>query len=87
MVPALCGQCTSSSAKTPEEIKTFFDTYEEFIYNIVVEFNGSISAEHGIGLDRRKYLKLCRSEAELAIYRGIKNVMDPKGLLNPGKVL
>ncbi len=47
---------------------------------------GSISAEHGIGLVKRAYLGSTRSEAEIALMRGVKQVFDPKGLLNPGKV-
>lgn len=47
---------------------------------------GSISAEHGIGLVKKPYLGSTRSEAEIALMRGVKQVFDPKGLLNPGKV-
>ena len=47
---------------------------------------GSISAEHGIGLVKRPYLASTRSEAEIAIMRGIKRVLDPNGLMNPGKL-
>jgi FAD/FMN-containing dehydrogenase len=49
-------------------------------------FGGSISAEHGIGLVKKKYLSGTRSEAEVAIMRGIKHVLDPHGIMNPGKV-
>jgi len=47
---------------------------------------GSISAEHGIGLVKKPYLASTRSEAEIAIMRGIKRVLDPNGLMNPGKL-
>jgi FAD/FMN-containing dehydrogenase len=47
---------------------------------------GSISAEHGIGLVKRNYLGSTRSEAEIALMRGVRQVFDPKGLLNPGKL-
>ena len=49
-------------------------------------FGGSISAEHGIGLVKKKYLAGTRSAAEIAAMRGIKAVLDPHGVLNPGKV-
>ncbi len=47
---------------------------------------GSISAEHGIGLVKKPYLGATRSEAEIAAMRGIKAVLDPDGIMNPGKV-
>ena len=47
---------------------------------------GSISAEHGIGLVKKPYLSSTRSEAEIALMRGIKAALDPAGIMNPGKV-
>ena len=47
---------------------------------------GSISAEHGIGLVKKPYLRQTRSDAEIAAMRGIKAVFDPDGIMNPGKV-
>ncbi|RUL62451.1 FAD-binding oxidoreductase [Dyella dinghuensis] len=47
---------------------------------------GSISAEHGIGLVKRAYLESTRSPAEIALMRGIRQVFDPLGILNPGKL-
>jgi len=47
---------------------------------------GSISAEHGIGLVKRPYLSSTRSAAEIAAMRGIKAVLDPNGIMNPGKL-
>ena len=47
---------------------------------------GSISAEHGIGLVKKPYLSSTRSDAEIAIMRGIKRALDPDGLMNPGKL-
>jgi FAD/FMN-containing dehydrogenase len=47
---------------------------------------GSISAEHGIGLVKRAYLGSTRSEAEVALMRGVRQAFDPKGVLNPGKL-
>lgn len=47
---------------------------------------GSISAEHGIGLVKRAYLESTRSPAEIALMRGVRQVFDPKGILNPGKL-
>ncbi|MEO6517825.1 MAG: FAD-binding oxidoreductase [Pseudoxanthomonas sp.] len=47
---------------------------------------GSISAEHGIGLVKKGYLESTRSAVEIEVMRGIKRVLDPKGILNPGKL-
>ena len=47
---------------------------------------GSISAEHGIGLVKKGYLESTRSAAEIEVMRGVKRVLDPSGLLNPGKL-
>jgi FAD/FMN-containing dehydrogenase len=47
---------------------------------------GSISAEHGIGLVKQGYLGSTRSAAEIEVMRGIKRVLDPNGLMNPGKL-
>ena len=47
---------------------------------------GSISAEHGIGLVKKVYLESTRSAAEIEVMRGIKRVLDPVGILNPGKL-
>ncbi len=52
----------------------------------LARFGGSISAEHGIGLVKKKYLAETHSEAEVAIMRGIKRVLDPHGIMNPGKL-
>ena len=59
---------------------------EEMVYRPLAAFGGSVSAEHGIGLEKRAYLPLSRSAAEIAVMRTIKNALDPKGILNPGKV-
>ena len=60
---------------------------DECVYAMVRSFGGSISAEHGIGLNKKKYLHYSRSEAEMALMRHIKLALDPKNILNPGKVI
>ena len=57
------------------------------VHDAVVAHGGSISAEHGIGTMKRPYLHLSRSPAELALMRSLKQALDPKGILNPGKVI
>ncbi|MBT4888724.1 MAG: FAD-binding oxidoreductase [Rhodospirillales bacterium] len=56
------------------------------VYELLKDYGGSISAEHGIGLEKKQWLGISRSEAEMNIMRGIKKTLDPKGILNPGKL-
>ena len=56
------------------------------IFTLVKKYRGSISAEHGIGLLKKDYLGYSRSPEELTIMRSIKKVLDPLGIMNPGKV-
>lgn len=57
------------------------------IYDVVNAFEGSISAEHGIGQSKREALRKYRSEEEIAVMKSIKAALDPANILNPGKVL
>jgi FAD/FMN-containing dehydrogenase len=59
---------------------------ERCVYEPLRTIEGSISAEHGIGLERKAYLEISRSPAELAAMRAIKLALDPGRILNPGKV-
>jgi FAD/FMN-containing dehydrogenase len=60
---------------------------EEMVYAGLQPVGGTVSAEHGIGLEKQPWLPLSRSEAELALMRRLKDALDPKGILNPGRVL
>jgi FAD/FMN-containing dehydrogenase len=57
------------------------------IFELVRLRNGSISAEHGVGLLKREFLGFTRSEAELAVMRALKKILDPHQIMNPGKLL
>lgn len=59
---------------------------DKLVFATVQKFNGSISAEHGVGLTKRDYLQFTRSSAEIDIMRAIKKVLDPDGIMNPGKI-
>ena len=56
---------------------------ERAVLEAVVAAGGSISAEHGIGTAKARYLHLCRSPAEIRAFRAIKAALDPYGILNP----
>lgn len=58
----------------------------KWVFEIVEKYNGSISAEHGVGMTKRDYLQYSRSEAEIACMKAIKAVFDPNGIMNPGKI-
>jgi len=57
------------------------------IFDLVRSHQGSISAEHGIGLLKRDFLGHSRSDLEIALMHQLKKVLDPKNLLNPGKII
>ena len=57
------------------------------VYGPLKGINGSVSAEHGIGVHKKQYLPLCRSEAEIALMKTLKRSLDPKNILNRGKIL
>ncbi len=60
---------------------------DEDVYQPLQPIGGSISAEHGIGTEKRHHLPISRSTEEIALMRALKQSLDPKNILNPGKVL
>lgn len=56
------------------------------IFQFVVEKGGTISAEHGIGLVQKNYIPIVFSTETIHLMKSIKNIFDPKGILNPGKI-
>ena len=70
--------------------ETFFDAWEQFnriTHDIVQEFNGSIAAEHGIGLMKRDELQYYSDPVVFELMHKIKTALDPHDHLNPGKVI
>ncbi len=57
------------------------------LFSEVIRLGGTLSGEHGIGYVQRRYMDLAFDEAQRKLMHSIKNVFDPKGILNPGKVL
>lgn len=65
-----------------EDVETIYS----IVYPICAEFNGTISAEHGIGIQKKEKLKLSRSEIEIELMKTLKRTMDPNNILNPGRI-
>ncbi len=63
------------------------DRVDEVVFRLVAELGGSISAEHGIGTAKKRWLSLSRTPAELALFRSLKQALDPSGVLNPNALL
>lgn len=59
---------------------------DEIMFAMIEKFQGSVSAEHGVGLTKKPYLSHTRSAAEIELMKKIKRVFDPDGILNPGKI-
>jgi glycolate oxidase subunit GlcD len=57
------------------------------IMQVCVAAGGTITGEHGVGLDKKRYMPLVFAPAELAAMAGVRRVFDPRGLVNPGKLL
>lgn len=60
---------------------------DEVIYGLVQELAGSVSAEHGIGLMKKPFLDHSRNPAEIALMKTLKNSLDPKHILSPGRIV
>ena len=59
---------------------------DQDVYEPLIKYGGSVSAEHGIGLEKRGWLGSSRSDPEMELMRLLKRTLDPKNLLNPGKI-
>jgi len=73
-----------------EDASAFFALSNEvnkLVYDVVASLGGSISAEHGLGVLKRDEIKRYKGALELDMMRAIKSALDPRGLMNPGKVL
>lgn len=59
---------------------------EACVYEPLAEVAGSVSAEHGVGLEKKPWLNISRSPEEINLMKRMKQTLDPKGILNPGKI-
>lgn len=57
------------------------------VFDLVLRLNGTLSGEHGVGIEKRDFITREIAAPALTLMRGIKDVFDPKGILNPGKML
>lgn len=76
-----CGEGDDPQAFLEQSSKVMKDAYAK-----CEEFGGQVSGEHGIGHAKKNYLRASLGEASINLMAGIKNVFDPKGILNPGKI-
>ena len=60
------------------------DAIDDAVFRLVLGLGGSISAEHGIGIAKRRWLRLSRSPGTLDLMARVKAALDPHDLLNPG---
>jgi FAD/FMN-containing dehydrogenase len=63
------------------------ETVDGAVFELAASLGGSVSAEHGIGTAKRKWLHLNRSDAEIAVFGTLKRALDPDGVLNPSVLL
>ena len=77
----------TGAAWTEERLIAEQDAIYELVHDSVHRFNGSISAEHGVGQLKRDLLPRYKDPVELDLMRKIKRALDPDGIMNPGKVL
>ncbi|XP_063965292.1 D-2-hydroxyglutarate dehydrogenase, mitochondrial-like [Lytechinus pictus] len=75
------------NAVTPEYDANVHALLEPFVYEWTSERRGSVSAEHGLGFLKRNYIGLSKTAEAVHIMQGMKGLLDPKGILNPYKVL
>lgn len=63
------------------------EVLEPFVYEWIAKVNGSISAEHGLGIAKKNYIGYSRSDTMVGLMKQIKNLYDPKGIMNPYKYI
>lgn len=71
----------------PEYSKEATAMLEPFIFEEVSKLKGSISAEHGVGFRKPHFIHYSKDEGAIGLMRDLKQLMDPRGILNPYKVL
>jgi glycolate oxidase subunit GlcD len=71
---------------TKDEFFSRCENVNTQVFETVQKYNGSVSAEHGVGMTKKPYLQYTRSEADINYMRAVKQSFDPNNIMNPGKV-
>lgn len=72
---------------TPEHSDEVLNAIEPYVFEWTAKYNGSISAEHGLGFKKANYIHYSKSSSSVMLMKEIKGLLDPKGIMNPYKVL
>uniref|UniRef100_A0A7S4NJF4 FAD-binding PCMH-type domain-containing protein n=1 Tax=Paramoeba aestuarina TaxID=180227 RepID=A0A7S4NJF4_9EUKA len=75
------------NVSAPSRTPFLSDLLEPYLYQRTRDMGGSVSAEHGIGVMKKNYLGYNKEESVVRVMRELKGLMDPAGIMNPGKVL
>ncbi|NDC23836.1 MAG: hypothetical protein EB078_03355 [Proteobacteria bacterium] len=70
-----------------EDFHREVNRYESELYPLLKAYSGSVSAEHGVGILKKNWVLFSRTPQELRLYKAVKQVFDPNGILNPGKII
>ena len=71
--------------RNKEEMKRVHEAFEE-IFEEAIRLGGTITGEHGIGLAKKDFLPKFAGDAQMRVMRELRRALDPKGILNPGKM-
>jgi glycolate oxidase len=80
------GMIDDSDKKEDYSDRGWVDKMRKEVYTITLSLSGTITAEHGIGLSKIPYLSMALDTTQISIMKKIKNIFDPKNILNPGKI-
>jgi D-lactate dehydrogenase (cytochrome) len=80
-------QCGAAGRRRQSRVLERWHDVNKVVFDVVLKYGGSISAEHGIGIMKRDILPTIKDPVAMDLMRALKRTLDPNGILNPGKVL